>query len=321
MSGGVASAFPVKETGVFEASIVAPTFDSFIAQHGRQYSAEEFNMRKSIFEMNSKKVDWLNSLNDGATYALNHFADMTEDEFRSTMFGFVGKPENIADAPMASLLNASEAPDELDWRTKGAVTPVKNQGQCGSCWSFSAVGDIEGVHFLKTGKLVSLSEEQFVDCDKTDHGCQGGLPSLAYQYAIKAGGVDTEESYSYKGVAGTCDFKSSDVGAKISSWERVSTDEDQIAAYLAKNGPLSIALNAGPMQFYSGGISSPWSIFCNPRKLDHGVLLVGYGVEGSKKYWIIKNSWGPGWGEKGYYRIMRGKGKCGLNTMVTHSKA
>lgn len=315
--GALAAAVPVKVQTGFSAT----DFDSFASQFGKTYSAEEYDMRKSVFEFNLKRIDWLNSLNDGATYAVNEFADMTEDEFRSSHLGLVYNASALDHAPLAAELDVSAAPDSVDWVSKGAVTPVKNQGQCGSCWSFSATGDMEGAHFLATKKLVSLSEEQFVDCDKVDHGCQGGLPSNAYDYAIKAGGVDSESSYAYRGVGGTCKFSKSNVVAKIASWEKVSTDEDQIAAYVATNGPVSIGINAGPMQMYGGGIADPWNIFCNPKKLDHGVLIVGYGEENGKKYWKIKNSWGTGWGEQGYYRVVRGKGKCGLNTMVTHSKA
>jgi len=315
---GLELAVPVKveDDAVFRAT----SFAHFTTTFGKQYSDEEFAMREQVFQFNLKKIDWLNSLNDGATYAVNQFADLTEDEFRASYLGLTANTSALDAVPLAAELDVSAAPDSVDWVSKGAVTPVKNQGQCGSCWSFSATGDMEGSHFVSTGKLVSLSEEQFVDCDKVDHGCQGGLPSNAFQYAIKAGGVDSESSYSYKGSGGTCHFSKANVVAKISGYEKVSTDEDQIAAYVATKGPVSIGINAGPMQFYHGGVANPWSIFCNPKKLDHGVLIVGYGEEGGKKFWKIKNSWGTTWGEKGYYRVVRGKGKCGLNTMVTHSK-
>merc|ERR1711918_1695 len=133
--------------------------------------------------------------------------------------------------------------------------------------------------------------------------------------------MGAESTYPYTAADGPCHVQKADELVYISAWKQIASDEDQMAAALVQYGPLSIGINAGPMQFYFGGISNPWSIFCNPKRLDHGVLIVGYGEEGSKKYWIIKNSWGTGWGEKGYYRVVRGKGKCGLNTMVTHSKA
>lgn len=174
---------------------------------------------------------------------------------------------------------------------------------------------MEGQWFLAGHPLTEFSEQQLVDCDTVDQGCNGGLPSNAYEYIIKAGGIETEDNYPYTAADGTCAFSASKVAAKISNWTAVSTDEDQIAAFLVAHGPLSIGINAEWMQLYSHGISDP--LFCNPKSLDHGVLLTGYGVESGKNFWTIKNSWGPDWGEKGYYRIIRGKGKCGMNTMVT----
>ena len=170
--------------------------------------------------------------------------------------------------------------------------------------------------------MTSLSEQDLVDCDHNgDQGCNGGLPSQAMQYVINAGGIESEKAYPYYASDQQCKYNSKvptkKVAATISSYERVSQDEDQMAAYLVKNGPLSIGINAQWMQFYNSGISNPK--VCNPAGLDHGVLIVGYGVENSTKFWIIKNSWGEDWGEQGYYRIVRGVGKCGLNRMVVHS--
>merc|ERR1712186_16842 len=116
---------------------------------------------------------------------------------------------------------------------------------------------------------------------------------------------------------GTCKAQRADELVFISSWKQISTDENQIAAALIQYGPLAIGINAGPMQFYRGGVAHPWKIICNPTKLDHGVAIVGFGVDGGQKYWKIRNSWGEGWGEKGYYRVIRGIGACGLNTDVS----
>jgi cathepsin F len=286
-------------------------------QFNKAYEAAEENIRREIFFANEAKAKMLNAIEDGAQYGLTQFADLTEDEFRSLM-GFRAPAE--INATFAAELPLEDTPTEWDWTTKGAVTPVKNQGMCGSCWSFSTTGDVEGTHFLKTGNLVSLSEQQLVSCDDNgDQGCNGGLPSNAMEWIIKNGGIETEADYPYEGVTGTCKQDKSKDAVQISSWEQVSTDEDQIAAYLAKNGPLSIGINASWLQLYVGGISNP--LICSPKHLDHGVLIVGYGEQNGKKFWKVKNSWGAGWGEQGYFRIIRGKGKCGLNTMVTHSIA
>lgn len=291
------------------------SFDAWATAHGKEYSTEEYAHRQAVFQQNSELIEKLNGLDNGAQYELNKFADLTPDEFRTRFLAKTPMGPLPEGTPVHPDLAVEDNPTSYDWRDHGAVTAVKNQEQCGSCWSFSTTGNIEGQWFLSGKTLVGLSEQQFVDCDKVDQGCNGGLPSNAYQYAIQAGGVESEADYPYLAMDSTCKFSADKVVATISNWTQVSTDEDQIAAFLVKTGPLSIGINAEWMQFYAGGVSDP--LFCDPKKLDHGVLIVGYGVDGSKPYWIIKNSWGPTWGEKGYYRIVRGKGKCGLNTMVT----
>jgi len=152
---------------------------------------------------------------------------------------------------------------------------------------------------LAGNPLTSLSEQQLVDCDKVDAGCNGGLPSNAYEYIMQAGGIESESSYPYTAMDGSCKVDQSKFVAKVSNWTAVSKDEDQIAAFLVEHGPLSIGINAEWMQFYMGGVSDP--LFCSPSRLDHGVLITGYGTHNGKPYWSIKNSWGDGWGEKGYY--------------------
>jgi cathepsin F len=292
-------------------------FQQWMRKYHKVYPAQtEYQTRLSIFRSNMAWADELNANEQGtATYGASPFADMSRDEFRARYLGLRQQWPNRDEIPVAADLDVSAAPDSVDWRTQGVVTEVKNQGQCGSCWSFSTTGNVEGQWKLAGNDLVSLSEQQMVDCDKVDQGCNGGLPSNAYEYLIQAGGSVSEADYPYTAADGTCHFDKSKVVAKISNWTAISTDETQIAAYTAAHGPLSIGINAGPMQLYTSGVSNPW--FCNPSQLDHGVLIVGYGTDGSKPYWIIKNSWGESWGESGYYRIIRGKGKCGLNTMVT----
>ncbi|KAM0869437.1 hypothetical protein ACQ4PT_040672 [Festuca glaucescens] len=217
--------------------------------------------------------------------------------------------------------------------THGAVGPVKNQGSCGSCWSFSASGALEGANYLATGKMEVLSEQQFVDCDhecdssepdSCDAGCNGGLMTSAFSYLLKSGGLEREKDYPYTGKDGTCKFDKSKIVASVKNYTVVSVDEEQIAANLLKHGPLAIGINAAYMQTYIGGVSCPY--ICG-RNLDHGVLLVGYGASGfapsrlkNKPYWIIKNSWGENWGEQGYYKICKGsnvRNKCGVDSMVS----
>ena len=170
---------------------------------------------------------------------------------------------------------------------------------------------------------MSLSEQELVDCDKVDHGCNGGLPENAYKQIMKIGGLETEKDYKYDAKDETCHFDKSKVKATVSGGVKISTNETEMAQWLFKNGPISIGLNAAAMQFYKGGVSHPLKFLCPARGINHGVLVVGFGVHRYPlfhrvmPFWIVKNSWGPLWGEQGYYRVYRGDGTCGLNQMAT----
>lgn len=303
------------------ARLSSPHFEIFVQEYNRVYDTEvEHNVRYWTFYKNMAKWELMNKLEQGtATYGMNKFADLTEEEFKTMYLSPVSEQDKLAfnKMPEADLLDLSKAPTSVDWRTKNAVTGVKNQGQCGSCWAFSTTGNIEGRWAIKNGTLVSLSEQELVDCDKVDQGCNGGLPSQAYVEIKRLGGLMTEADYPYTGRDGTCKFDESKVAVDVSSWEQVSTNEAQIAAYVAANGPVSIGLNAAAMQFYTGGVSHPLKFLCSAAGIDHGVLIAGYGTESNKPYWLIKNSWGTTWGEKGYYKLYRGAGCCGCNQMVT----
>eukprot|EP00003_Mantamonas_plastica_P004176 TRINITY_DN132_c0_g1_i3.p1 TRINITY_DN132_c0_g1~~TRINITY_DN132_c0_g1_i3.p1 ORF type:complete len:394 (+),score=87.26 TRINITY_DN132_c0_g1_i3:304-1485(+) len=307
-------------------------FERFMLEHERSYSSrEEMLNRFEIFKENLKEHHRLNeyALKTGSTarFGINKFADLTKEEFKNSMLSKVPavRPD---DWPVAADLPTDNLPTSFDWRQKGAVTPVKNQGQCGSCWSFSATGNVEGQWFLAGNKLTSLSEQNLVDCDhecmtykgqkSCDSGCNGGLQPNAFTYIIKNGGIDTEEAYPYTAMDGTCKYNATGKGASISNFTMVSTDEEQIAAYLVQHGPLAIAADAAEWQAYIGGVFD----FPCGKQLDHGILIVGYGTEKNifgheKPYWIVKNSWGSGWGKDGYLWIARGKGECGLNTFVS----
>ncbi|XP_069117431.1 uncharacterized protein [Argopecten irradians] len=295
-------------------------FLAFKKTHNKTYktTAEE-KKRYLIFKNNMRlvsKIQQTEQPGSTARYGATKFADLTVDEF-SQRHGYqrdlnANKGMERADIPPGAI------PKAYDWRDHNAVTEVKNQGSCGSCWAFSTTGNIEGQWAIKRGNLVSLSEQELVDCDKVDEGCNGGLPSQAYKEIIRLGGLETETRYKYEGEDEKCTFNRSDVRVTINSSVSISSDETEMAAWLAKNGPISIGINAFVMQFYMGGISHPWSFLCNPKELDHGVLIVGYGADqNGTPYWVVKNSWGPDWGEKGYYLVYRGDGVCGLNTMCT----
>jgi len=208
-------------------------------------------------------------------------------------------------------------PSSVDWTTKGAVTAVKNQGQCGSCWAFSTTGSVEGVNAVNGKGLISLSEQQLVDCSGSygNMGCNGGLMDYAFQYIIATGGLCTEAAYPYTAADGTC--KSSCTRTtKIAAFTDVAHDSDIALATAVAQQPVSVAIEAdqSSFQFYSGGILTA---ACGTA-LDHGVLAVGYGAQGSTLYWKVKNSWGASWGESGYIRLARGSqynggaGQCGI---------
>ncbi|GKU90030.1 hypothetical protein SLEP1_g4081 [Rubroshorea leprosula] len=307
-------------------------FTLFKSKYGKTYtSQEEHDFRFSIFKANLRRAKRHQLLDPNAVHGVTKFSDLTPSEFHRQFLG-LQKLRLPVDAHKAPILPTNNLPTDFDWRDQGAVTAVKDQGACGSCWSFSATGALEGAHYLATGELVRLSEQQLVDCDHEcdpeeygacDSGCNGGLMTTAFEYTLKVGGLVKEEDYPYTGTdGGPCKFDKSKIAASVSNFSVVSLDEDQIAANLVMNGPLAVGINAVFMQTYIGGVSCPY--ICSRNLLDHGVLLVGYASAGyapirfkDKPFWIIKNSWGENWGENGYYRICRGRNICGVDSMVS----
>jgi cathepsin F len=293
-------------------------FKQFMEKHNKQYaSQDEFNTRFEIFKKNVKFANALNSMGSSARFGVTKFSDLSPQEFKQKYLSALPqiKDDSFPVLPEVSAAELAAIPDSWDWRQKGAVTPIKDQGQCGSCWAFSTVGNVEGQWFLAGNKLTGLSEQNLVDCDTVDQGCGGGLMSNAFQYIIKNGGIDTEASYPYLGVDSTCQFKASNIGAKISNWTMIPSDEAQMANYLYKQGPVSIAVDAQLWQYYIEGIFDFY--FCGST-LDHGVLIVAYGhgenfLGEDTDFWTIKNSWGADWGESGYIRLERGENLCGVN--------
>ena len=286
------------------------TFNSFEARFGKNYINEaERAFRGKVFAYNMEWVKKVNAEGHPYTVGVTPFADMTNQEFAtSKMCGCMLKPTMTK--PATPIMTA--APEEVDWRDKGAVTPVKNQGSCGSCWAFSATGSLEGGNFIATGKLISLSEQQLVDCDPKSHGCGGGLMTNAFQY-VKAHGLCTEEDYPYHAKDEDCKDTQCESAIKIAGYEEVpEMDGAALKAAVAK-APVSVAVEADSavFQMYKSGIVD--STACG-TSLNHGVLAVGYKAD----HWIVKNSWGASWGDNGYIRIKydaTGAGICGINQM------
>ncbi|XP_046850529.1 cathepsin L-like [Xenia sp. Carnegie-2017] len=297
-------------------------FHQFVEKHGKPYQDEkiEFEYRYGIFKENLKIAQLMQDTERGtARYGITQFSDLTEKEFLAmyTMNGWSEETYEMNEAEIPRI----EIPESFDWRDYGVVTKVKNQYSCGSCWAFSATGNIEGLLAIKTNKLISLSEQELLDCDKVDNGCEGGLPSTACEQIMKLGGLVSESDYRYQGVRKRCRMKNKEIVAIVNGSLRISQNEDEMAAWLVANGTISIGINAKTLQFYRGGVAHPSRGDCNPHELNHGVLIVGYGIERRRlnpmPFWIIKNSWGARYGERGYFRMYRGDGTCGLNRMCT----
>nr|AWH12351.1 cathepsin L [Euprymna scolopes] len=283
--------------------------------------------RRVIWERNFHHVIYHNREADKGLKTfwldINEYADMHGSEFVAMMNGMMSRnmtrntPTLIFDET-----DVSDLPTEVDWRKKGYVTEIKNQAQCGSCWAFSTTGSLEGQHFKKTQKLISLSEQQLVDCshDCGNQGCNGGLMDNAFDCIKKHGGIMSEADYPYKGVGGSCHFDKSKVVATVTGHVDVkSGSEEALQKAVGTVGPVSVAIDASHFSFqlYSHGIYKIDN--CSPTRLDHGVLAVGYGSESGNDYWLVKNSWGQQWGMDGYIKMARNyENMCGIATSASY---
>ena len=302
----------------------------YISKHGKSYGTkEEYQLRLEVFRKNFAAIQQHNSQNaDDAEMGLNHMADWTQHEYKQ-LLGFKKHHKRgghkHGHKKHHRKLETNDLPASVNWVEQGAVTPVKNQGQCGSCWSFSATGAMEGRYQIKNKNLVSFSEQQLVDCstDLGNMGCNGGLMDYAFEYAEKTA-LDTESQYPYTARDGKCNVPAAGV-AKLTSYADVTPKSPAELAAAVAEGPVAVAIDAAGIgfQLYHGGIMKGGGLFGCGTSLDHGVLVVGYGSENGTDYWLVKNSWGAGWGEKGYFRLARhmdknDAGTCGVQLQPSY---
>eukprot|EP00026_Physarum_polycephalum_P012858 Phypoly_transcript_13199.p1 GENE.Phypoly_transcript_13199~~Phypoly_transcript_13199.p1 ORF type:complete len:354 (+),score=71.25 Phypoly_transcript_13199:64-1062(+) len=289
-------------------------FTAFINKYHKMYSQDETNTRYNNFKETIARVNKLNKASQNAVFGLTQFADMSVDEFRNTIL--MKNPIVPQDSKEVVQPAQVDAPDTYDWRDKGAVTPVKNQEQCGSCWAFSATEAVESAYIVAgkaTDSSIDLAPQQIVDCDTTSDGCDGGETSSAYAYLIQAGGQESNQSYPYTGQDGTCNFQKSEVVATISNYKAATSflSEDTLQANLVGWGPLSICVDAAAWQDYQSGVMTHLECaFIN--LLDHCVQLVGYNATAPTPYWIVRNSWTTQWGIEGYIWLEMWHDTCGL---------
>lgn len=301
-------------------------FKKFIKKYNKKYnSVNEFLERFEVFQKNVRET--LKETNDIPSFqtGITKFSDLTKEEFTKKYLNL-----NFDALSMGNyepyIAKVSNAPPEFDWRDKGYVTPVKEQGDCGACWAFTTICNLEGQYFKGKGVLERFSEQFLVDCDNVNGGCKGGMMGDAVNWIKENGGLMKESDYPYVGYKGICKKDASKyVKMKVTGFKKLGppgtwdpVDENEIKEFLYETGPLIAALNADPLKDYTGGIVDLSSRQCRPSGVNHGVNLVGYGhdPETGKDYWICKMAWGENWGENGYFRIKRGSGTCCINCYI-----
>ncbi|XP_051007074.1 cathepsin 7-like [Acomys russatus] len=295
----------------------------------KAYSPEEEKQKRAVWEENVKTFKLYNRVNglemNNITVEMNEFGDMTAEEMRKLMND--GLVLTLKNGKRIQKRGNVKVPKTFDWRREGFVTPVGNQRRCGVCWAFAVAGSIEGQLFRKTGKLTPLSVQNLVDCSKSfgTNGCKGGKPYGAFQYVKKNGGLEAEATYPYEAKDGLCRYRRERSVVKINRVLVVPSNEDALMNALVTHGPITVAIDAKHDSFkrYRGGIYQEPN--CNSTSPNHSMLLVGYGYEGAesenRKYWLVKNSHGERWGERGYMKIPRDQNNfCGISSYAMYPK-
>lgn len=293
-----------------------------ITKFNKTYSTiEEYEYRYRIFVMNVHQFEAEEMRHPGLDLDVNEFTDRTDDE----LMKMIVEKKNVHQDPNAVRFEGSyiesgiKRPASIDWKAQGKLTPIKNQGQCGSCWAFATVAAVEAQYAIKKGSLVSLSEQEMVDCDSRNNGCSGGYRPYAMKF-VKENGLESEKSYPYSALKhDQCLIGHNDTKVYIDDYRMLSTNEEDVANWVGTKGPVTFGMNVvKAMYSYRSGIFNPSAEDCAEKSMGaHALTIVGYGGEGESAYWIVKNSWGTSWGSDGYFRLARGVNSCGMaNTVV-----
>lgn len=334
--------------GVQLESDLDANWEIYKMQYDKKYeTTEQEEVRRSMWEENLIGVKQHNAQADRGIFTfrlgMNAYGDMSPTLFREKMLGVQSNKNMMSNGAnrlwtifdwsvvldismldhwrLRSTLPTEYSvtlPDHVNWRIEGYVTPVRDQGSCGACWAFATIGSLEGQLFKKTGKLKSLSVQNLVDCSSENEGCNGGHMIRAFQYILYNNGVNTEATYPYTAKNEVCKFNPADIGATITSMIPIlSKNDTDLQHALATVGPISVAIDASTWMFqlYSSGVYQDTQCGQETHKLNHAVLVVGYGSENGYNYWLVKNSWGVSWGEQGYAKMSRDiKNICGIST-------
>ncbi|XP_038138413.1 cathepsin K [Cyprinodon tularosa] len=316
----------VSALGHIDETTLEAQWEQWKITHRREYNGlDEEGIRRAIWEKNMRMIEAHNQEAALGMHSyelgMNQLGDMTSEEVAEKMTGLLVPMDHERSFTMAFDESVSRLPKSVDYRKKGMVTAVKNQGSCGSCWAFSSAGALEGQLAKKTGQVIDLSPQNLVDCVKENDGCGGGYMTNAFNYVEENGGIDSEEAYPYVGQDQPCRYNSSGMAAQIKGYKEVPKgNERALAVALFKVGPVSVGIDATQptFQFYQRGIYHDPN--CNKEDINHAVLAVGYGVNTrGKKFWIVKNSWGENWGNKGYVLMARNRGNlCGIANLASY---
>ncbi|THF98869.1 zingipain-2-like [Camellia sinensis] len=300
--------------------------EQWMTRHGRVYKdTEEKNARFQVFKDNLQHINAFNEgVDRGYKLGVNQFVDLTNEEFRASHTGYSRQPTNetfVSKPTSFRYANLTDVPTTVNWQKEGAVTPVKDQGQCGCCWAFSAVAAVEGIYQITTRNLISLSEQELVDCNVDSRGCSGGSMDTAFQFIQQNNGLTSEDNYPYIAQDNTCDStKTATSVVQITGYNYVPSSNEQALRQAVAQQPISVAIDSSGQNFqlYSSGV------FAGPcgTNLDHAVTIIGYGTTtDGTNYWLVKNSWGSNWGENGYMKIERdvvAEGRCGIALQASY---